>query len=141
MFLKVLIVEDVDELYEYYLQIFEHELPVEEIEFTRASSIQAAVELLPEPWDVILMDYGLGETVVLDKMKFKNGRDLVAFRRALEVSRGDVSRCYILGISSNGVGNDLMVESGANHGLLKLLIPEMADVLKVLLAGKKGRNV
>ncbi len=140
MSLKVLIVEDVDDLHEYYLRIFEHSLPVEEVEFTRASSLQAAVAALPEQWDVILMDYALGEPATLDDMKFRNGKDLVAFRRALEGSRGDVSRCFIVGISSNGVGNDLMVDHGADLGLLKLRVPEMASVLKTRLDMKQGEN-
>lgn len=141
MSLRVLIAEDVDELYEYFLRIFENLLPVEEVEFTRASSVQAAVEILPEPWDVILMDYSLGAPATLNEMNFRTGKDLVAFRRTLENSQGAAPRSFIVGISSNGVGNDLMVEEGADLGLLKLLVPEIAAVLKEQLGRKQEKNV
>ncbi len=140
MSLRVLIVEDNEEIYHYFMRIFEHKLDTAQFEFVCASTIQAALEVLPEQWDVILMDYAMGEAAKLDEMSFRNGADLVSYRRTLEemaTQKGTNPRecpaCRIVGTSSNTVCNDLINKAGANGSYLKLNVPEIADYLQTCL--------
>jgi len=139
MSLRVLIIEDNEEIYHYFMRIFEHKLDTTQFEFVCASTIQAALEVLPEQWDVILMDYAMGEAAKLDEMSFRNGADLVSYRRALEsmaTQEGadqNCPACRIVGTSSNTVCNDLINKAGANSSYLKLNVPEIADYLQACL--------
>lgn len=143
MGIKVLIVEDNQELHKYFMRIFENILDVAQFEFVCASTIQAALEVLPEQWDVILMDYDMGESAEIDQMTFRNGADLTAYRRSLEemaTQEGadqDCPRCQIVGTSSNTVSNMLMERQGADATFLKLNVPLLADFLNTRL--KKGQ--
>ena len=142
MSLKVLVVEDNEEVYQYFMRLFEHILEVERFEFVHVSTIQAALEVLPEEWDVVLMDYALGKAAEIDQMTFRNGADLVSYRRALEDMASQEGaeqrcpKCRIVGTSSNMVSNDLMFHAGAEEAFLKLDVPQIADYLKELLKMK-----
>ncbi len=146
MSLRVLIVEDNQGLHQYFMRIFEHKLDVAQFEFVCASTIQAALEVLPEQWDVILMDYAMGESAKIDQMTFRNGADLVAYRRSLEemaAQKGgdrNCPRCRIVGTSSNSVSNTLMEGQGADDTFLKLDVPILADFLSACLRLKKGHG-
>lgn len=136
MSLRVLIVEDNEEILGYFMRIFKHKLDISQFEFVCASTIQTALDVLPDQWDVILMDYAMGEAAEIDQMTFRNGADLVSYRRTLEEmasqkgANQSCDPCLIVGTSSNTVSNVLINEAGANHSYLKLNIPEIADYLQ-----------
>jgi CheY-like chemotaxis protein len=126
--LRLLVIEDLDEIYEYYERVLINLLPEEKIEITRAATILAALELIQEPWDVILMDYALGEIASIERAPVKHGADLIKVRRAVEAS-GDASSlipAFIIGTSSSTVTNEFLVKAGADASLLKNAVPEMA---------------
>lgn len=123
--LKLLIIEDLDEIYEYYERILANLLPVERIEFTRAATIQDALELINEDWDVILMDYALGKNASIEGDPIRNGADLVKVRRALEQAQ-EKAPAFIIGTSSSTVTNEFLVKEGADTSLIKSSVPEMA---------------
>jgi CheY-like chemotaxis protein len=134
--LRLLIIEDLDEIYQYYERILTNLLPKEQIEITRAATILDALELIRDPWDVILMDYALGETASIEGTPIKNGGDLVKVRRAVESEvvgdedpGGAVPRfppSFIIGTSSSMVTNEYLVKDGADTSMLKSAVPEMA---------------
>lgn len=123
--LRLLIVEDLDDIYEYYERILINLLPKEKIEITRASTILDTLELIREPWDVILMDYALGEAASIENDPVRNGADLVKVRRAVE--QGEMlATSFIIGTSSSMVTNEYLVKGGADTSMLKNAVPEMA---------------
>ena len=123
--LRLLIIEDLDEIYEYLERILTNLLPKERIEITRAATILDALELIREPWDVILMDYALGETASIEGDPIKNGADLVKVRRAVEQAE-TLATSFIIGTSSSTVTNEYLVKGGADTSMLKIEVPEMA---------------
>jgi CheY-like chemotaxis protein len=123
--LRLLIVEDLDDIYQYYERILTNLLPKEKIEITRASTILDALELIREPWDVILMDYALGEAASIEGDPIRNGADIVKVRRAIE--QGEMlAASFIIGTSSSTVTNEYLVKEGADTSMLKIAVPEMA---------------
>ena len=127
--MRVLVVEDNVDFYNNYLsRLFAHLLPMNKIEMVHASTLTEALDKIDEKWDVILMDYSLDKPVELDGHKIKDGVDLVSIRRAVEGSDGPAS--FIIGISSNQVGNRLMVGAGADTSFLKLYVVEMAKEIE-----------
>jgi CheY-like chemotaxis protein len=134
--LRLLIVEDLDDIYQYYERILTNLLPKEKIEITRAATIPDSLELIREPWDVILMDYAMGMPGEIEGDPVKNGADLVKIRRAVESEvvgdedpGGAVTRfppSFIIGTSSSMVTNEYLVRDGADTSLLKSAVPEMA---------------
>jgi len=134
---RLLVIEDLDDIYEYYERVLINLLPKEKIEITRATTILDALELIQEPWDVILMDYALGETASIEGASVKHGADLIKVRRAVEnqlaAGTGDPSTgavrypiSFIIGTSSSTVTNEFLVKAGADASLLKNAVPEMA---------------
>jgi CheY-like chemotaxis protein len=132
--LRLLIIEDLDDIYQYYERILTNLLPREKIEITRTATIQDSLEVIREPWDVILMDYAMGDFASLEGEPIKNGADLVKVRRAVEanpvVEDGKVTNAlvpsFIIGTSSSMVTNEYLVRDGADTSLLKSAVPEMA---------------
>jgi len=129
---RVLVVEDDENIYQNYLmRIFGELLSMEKFEFTRVGNIYTALEALEEDWDIILMDYHLGVQYVERKgMHFRNGADLVAYRRTLEEADPKLSKPQIAGIAGSTVCNTKIVNAGANAAFLKLEVPEIAAKLK-----------
>ena len=123
--LRLLIIEDLDEIYEYLERILMNLLPRERIEITRAATILDSLELIREPWDVILMDYALGEGASIEGTPIKNGADLVKVRRAVEQGE-TLAASFIIGTSSSTVTNEFLVKAGADTSMLKIEVPEMA---------------
>ena len=138
--LRILVVEDRTAYYQdYLLRIFAKTLPMDEIHFTHVTNIAGGLEMLVEDWDVILMDYALGAAHKVEETGsvFRNGSDLVRLRRQLEHNSGALSEdgptlpaSFIIGISSNQVGNRAMVETGADTSLLKIYVHEIAKEIK-----------
>jgi CheY-like chemotaxis protein len=137
--LKILVVEDDNGVYAYIARIFAAMMPTEEAELTRAESVAAALEKIQEPWDVILMDYSLGDSAALEGTPIHDGGDLIRVRRAVEERSPESRRAredlrgvhftHIVGTSSSHVGNELLLELGANASFLKHQIPELiADI-------------
>jgi CheY-like chemotaxis protein len=134
--LRLLIIEDLDDIYQYYERILTNLLPKEKIEITRAATLRDSLELIREPWDVILMDYAMGDAASIEGDPIKNGADLVKVRRcveainACEVEDGKVTEAlvpsFIIGTSSSMVTNEYLVRDGADTSLLKSAVPEMA---------------
>jgi CheY-like chemotaxis protein len=126
---RLLVVEDQADFYEdYLLRIFEKLLPMEKISVVHVPSLDAAITALPEPWDVILMDYSMGPGTTFLGDPIRDGGDLTALRRAIEENQ-DIPKAFILGTSSNQVGNRLMQERGADNTVLKIQVPEMAKLI------------
>jgi CheY-like chemotaxis protein len=126
---RLLIVEDQVDFYEdYLLRLFGKLLPLEKISITHAPTLDAALAALQEPWDAVLMDYSLGPKTEFLGESVRDGADLVRFRRAIEEKTGQ-PKAYIMGMSSNNVGNRLIQERGADTSLLKLQVPEMAKLI------------
>jgi CheY-like chemotaxis protein len=134
---RLLVIEDLDEIYEYYERVLINLLPKEKIEITRAATILDALELIQEPWDVILMDYAVGEPASIGGASVKHGADIIKVRRAVEsqlaAGEGDPSTgatryppAFIIGTSSSTVTNEFLVKAGADASLLKNAVPEMA---------------
>ena len=126
--LKLLIIEDLDEIYQYYERILTNLLPKEQIEITRAATILDALSLIWEPWNVILMDYAMGEGASIEGEPIKNGADLVKIRRAVE-QKDEFSGntpAFIVGTSSSTVTNEHLVKEGADTSMLKNAVPEIA---------------
>jgi len=128
---RLLVVEDQADFYEdYLLRIFEKLLPMEKISVVHVPTLDAALTALREPWDVILMDYSMGPGTDFLGDPVRDGADLTAFRRAVEETQEDIPKSFILGTSSNQVGNRLMLERGADNAVLKLQVPEMAKIIR-----------
>ena len=84
MVVKVLVIEDMDVLYELMLRKFEKALSIDNFEFTNVKTIPFALDSLEQDWDAILVDYYLGvQHGERGESCFRNGADLVAYRRAL----------------------------------------------------------
>jgi CheY-like chemotaxis protein len=126
---RLLIVEDQVDFYEgYLLRLFGKLLPLEKISIVHAPTLDAAIAALQEPWDAVLMDYSLGPKTEFLGEPVRDGADLVRFRRAVEEKTGQ-PQAFIVGMSSNGVGNRLIQERGADAAMLKLHVPEMAKLI------------
>ncbi len=126
---RLLVVEDQADFYQdYLLRVLGNLLPMEKISIVHVPTLDAALVALQEQWDFILMDYGLGAKTNFLGDPVRDGADLVAFRRAIEkTQKGDGA--FILGMSSNRIGNQLMQERGANDSVLKLEVPQMAKMI------------
>jgi hypothetical protein len=134
---RILVVESENEFYqEYLLRHFGSILPMEDLEFVQAPNITAALERLPEVWDCILMSSPLGSPVRVPETGsiFRDGGDLIAFRRELEKEPAPghlygeaIPASFIMGIASNQVANRGMVEAGADTSLLKIHVQQMAQ--------------
>jgi len=131
---RLLVVEDqVDFYQDYLLRIFGKLLPMESISVVHVPTLDAALVALQERWDFILMDYSLGAKTKFLGDPVRDGVDLIAFRRAIEEANdgcGGIPVAFILGTSSNEVGNRLMRGKGANATVLKIQVPEMANVIR-----------
>jgi len=137
---RLLVVEDQVEFYQdYLLRLFEKLLPMENISITHVPSLDAALVALANPWDFILMDYSLGPKTDFMGDAIRDGGDLISFRRAVEADKG-LPTAYIMGISSNQVGNRLMEEKGANNSTLKLNVVDMANLVKKIMAKEKAKK-
>ena len=123
--LRLLIIEDLDEIYEYLERILMNLLPRERIEITRAATILDSLELIREPWGVILMDFAMGESASIEGDPIRNGADLVKVRRAVEQGE-TLAASFIIGTSSATVTNEYLVKAGADTSMLKIEVPEMA---------------
>lgn len=133
---RLLVVEDQAEFYQdYLLRIFEKMLPMETISVVHVPTLDAALVALVLEWDMILMDYSLGAKTEFLGDPIRDGADLVAFRRAVEAQNG-MPTAFILGTSSNQVGNRLMQERGASNTVLKIQVPEMAKLIEGALKNK-----
>lgn len=133
---RLLVVEDQAEFYQdYLLRIFEKMLPMETISVVHVPTLDAALVALVLEWDMILMDYSMGAKTEFLGDPIRDGADLVAFRRAVEEKNG-VPVAFILGTSSNQVGNHLMQERGASNTVLKIQVPEMAKLIEGALKNK-----
>jgi len=127
---RLLVVEDQAEFYQdYLLRIFENLLPMEKISVVHVPTLDAALVALKEPWDFVLMDYSLGAKTEFMGDPIRDGADLISFRRAVEQGQ-EVAKAFILGTSSNRVGNQLMQERGADNTVLKLEVPQMAKLIE-----------
>lgn len=134
---RLLVVEDQAEFYQdYLLRIFEKMLPMETISVVHVPTLDAALVALVGEWDMILMDYSMGSKTEFMGDPVRDGADLVRFRRAVE-QQAAAPPAFILGTSSNQVGNRLMQEVGANNTVLKLQVPEMAKLIEGALKNKK----
>ena len=139
--MKVLIIEDKEPLTEEYLRIFRRILgePIignKPVQFTCVHDIESSVvSLTSGDWDIIFVDFELGPPVILhaesseeEDQKISNGCELVSYQRALEKTKE--SRSTIIGISPHHVGNEKLLQAGADKAVLKLEIPKMADFIK-----------
>ena len=133
MFRLLVVVDDGDYYQDYLLRIFEKLLPMEEISITHISTIAGALGALQEAWEMILMDYSLGPKADFLGDVVRDGKDLIAFRRAIERREG-TGTATIVGISSNRVGNDLLREQGANCFFSKLSVELIALCIKKEMA-------
>jgi CheY-like chemotaxis protein len=109
---------------------------MDQIQFVHAPSLAAAVKQLQEAdWDVVLMDYSLGAAYKVDGTEavYRDGKDLIKLRRSLEEA-GGLKTSFIIGTSSNQVGNRLMVEVGADTATLKINVPEIAKEIEGRMA-------
>lgn len=136
MSLRVLVIEDNEELYQYFLRLFENLLDMTAFEFTHVSTIQGALDILEEEWDVVLMDYEMGVAGEANGTQVRNGADLITYRRALEdmaSQEGADQNCpksHIIGTSSSRVCNMSLVKAGADAAYLKLEVPDIAKYLQ-----------
>jgi CheY-like chemotaxis protein len=129
---RLLVVEDHDDFYEdYLLRIFKKTLPMDKITIVRAADLAQALEVLPEPWDMMLMDYSLGAATEYHEETVKNGADLVGIRRVMETKpEGAIKMSYIVGMSSNGASNRLILHQGADRTISKLEVERMSRLVK-----------
>jgi len=118
---RVLVVEDMQVLYDLMLQTFEKSFSMEKFEFTNVKSIPAALDALEQDWDAILMDYYLGVPFgERQGLSFEHGADLITYRRTLEKDDPQKKKAYIIGISGSELRNQEMVAAGAAAHFLKL---------------------
>ncbi len=131
--LKLLVVEDVDLVYQYIERILTNLLPKERLEITRAATLRDSLELIREPWDVILMDYAMGDSATLEDAVIRTGADLVQLRRSIENTGdglGGTAPAFIIGTSSATIHNEALVKQGADTSLRKDEVPEMAAEIR-----------
>lgn len=132
---RLLIVDDnVDVIQRYFWHLFERLLPLDKLEIVHAPMPSEAVEFMNEPWDVILMDHRLGPGVTIllgeaGSIKIRDGQDLTRLRRAIEARKG-LPKAYIIGIAESTIGNTRLLGAGANTGLLKLHVPQIAELIR-----------
>lgn len=133
--IKILIVEDVPEIYSYYTNIFSKALPeATEYEFVHAPSIETACAVLNEPWDAILLDYDLGEAFEYEGETIKNG---AALSLAIKKRRGKSRNPLLIGLTSaRATGNLMRVDVHYN----KVNVLAAVDNLKALREGRKNSN-
>ena len=127
---KVLILEDQVPIYELLMRVFQNTLPVTEMEFTHASSIEAACGELSKPWDIILADYALGASFRPEgsDKDLRTGADLVKARRTLE-KEGKIKPAYIIGMAPSAAANTLLVSMGANSKVLKVQMMDLSSMV------------
>lgn len=128
---RVLVVEDNVSFYcDYLLRLFGNLLPMDQLEFIHAATLEEAVMNLSLEWDVILLDFALPGTFRdQEGLLVKDGAGLVRLRRKFEAAN-QLKKSFVMGISSSGIGNLLMVEAGADTAYLKLKVPQMASEIK-----------
>ena len=134
--IKVLVIEDDEEIYhDHFLRFFSELLPMDQIEFVHAPTIERALKLIEKTWDVILMDYYLGASHLVAAntpegvpARFRDGADLIRFRRTLEIENAPAT--FIIGVSNNQVANTLLVEAGADTAISKLNVVQVSDEIK-----------
>ena len=132
--MKILVVEDIDEIYDYYTRFFGTLLSLDSVEIVRVSNLKAASEEVLKEWDVILMDYLMGEAHIvsridsanIDPIRISNGADLVTFCR--KFARGEDA--FIIGTSPSLVYNERLVKAGASTSQLKHQVEAVAAEIK-----------
>ena len=153
--MSVLVVEDNDGIYQEFLRIFEH-FDLKDIEFTRCPGLAEAFDeknpLIADGWDIILVDFGFTHSYRVSDIEvnahlsqkgsiipcshYRNGKDLIRFRRQLEEDTETIEPSYIVGIASNEDGNRLLKESGANVTVHKSNLVGLAHLLVNKSKGK-----
>lgn len=137
--MRILVVEDNEEFYHsYLLRFFAKLLPVDKLQFVHTPRVAAALELLKEPWSIILMDYALSDSVKVEvegqgTTMIKDGRDLIKIRRRQEQTGEGLPTSLIIGMASSQIGNQILRQAGAQKSFLKLQVPEMAAAVKAHL--------
>ncbi len=130
MALKVLVVEDIDTLYKRIIRELKKILLTDDFEFTNVDTLSHALDALEKDWDVVIMDYYLGAAYgARDEVVFKDGGDLIAYRRGLEAAEPRRKKSHILGFSGSDDCNDHMVAVGADCSFLKFDISDIAERL------------
>ena len=115
------------------LRKFENLLSMENFEFINVKTIPFALNSLEQDWDAILMDYYLGvQCGERGESCFRNGADLVAYRRALEKAEPEKKKAYIIGFSGSDLRNNDMMDAGATCSFLKLDASGITEVLDAL---------
>jgi len=132
---RLLIIEDNVDLYnDYFIRLFANLLPMDQIEVVHAASLEDGVREMAKTFDVILVDYSLGASYTKEAEAegeeariFRDGSELVAYRREMEGVVDGLTPAFIMGTSNNHVGNSLIEERGANTSYLKLHVVEIAE--------------
>lgn len=140
--MRVLIIEDRQDLAEEYLRIFKHMLEGD-YSYTHVPSIEAALEpLAKENWDVIFIDNDLGPGATLppiegvEEVKLNNGYNLVSFRREVENEIEGIDRAYIVGIAASQVALTFFDDLNTDDSIMKLFIPSMASTIQTVAEKK-----
>lgn len=144
--MRVLIVEDRNELADYYLRVFRHVVGADH-EYTHVASITSAIDpLFEENWDVILMDSELGpagrfqkdpQDPAGDGMDIRNGFDLTCFRRLVEKDKTTkIDPSIIIGMTVSSVFRDAFIDAGADRAVSKIVVPAMAHFVKTTMEDK-----
>ena len=133
-----MVVEDMQVTYDVVLRDLEKLLSMEDFEFINVQTIPSALDALEQDWDAILMDYGIGfQCGERGESCFRNGADLVAYRRALEKDEPEKKKVHIIGFSASNLRNDDMVDAGASCSVLKHDALPLAEALAGLANIKK----
>lgn len=130
MSIRVLVVEDKPALYQEYMNIFAHFLPLERMVFEHAATITGALEVIGEEWDVIVTGYSLGAKAPFRKRTIRNGADLVDTRRMVENERQGPKASFIVGFSSSTATNELLERKGSNISLPKTRLIDMVRLIQ-----------
>jgi len=133
---RILLLEDVPEIFEYFLRFFENLLPMDQIELTHAETLEEAASHLGSPWDIILVDYQMGAPYRLEGLKsaLRSGADFLLWRRIFESTQYRPSPAYVIATSSSGAANQLLKARGANAMYLKLQVEEIARAIAARMA-------
>ncbi len=132
--MKILIVEDTDDIYDYYMRFFNGLLPLDGVAIVRVSTLKAASETILEEWDVILMDYQMGESYTVTNIgsaditpvHLQSGAQLIEFHK--KYAKGEDA--FIIGTSPSKVLNERLVKAGANTSQLKNHVEAIAEEIK-----------
>jgi CheY-like chemotaxis protein len=134
MSVRVLVVEDLELLYEYLMNVFQNILPMEHFEFVNVQTTEAAVEALEEDWDAIIVDHHIGPGgPQVGEKRIRTGADLVTHRRQLEQSQPDKPGALLIAASANHVNNRYLLSAGADCAYVKKDAKDIAWRLKSLL--------